>query len=203
MADSSLLDSVDASNLQRPPRSAGLHMSTLLRALYPPKASGDIDEEQLSIYGLLGLAFEDRAELALLSLAKEDDWPYTASRPGEVDWCGVKGSPDILLVPKPAWQDELTKRELSLKVKWRSSGAVPREPGENQFASKWDYELSQCMAYSDPLGTDGAILMVYFVCGNWKGAKSPEVLAWELDFERREVEETMQALATIALDLAS
>lgn len=200
MADSSLLDDMDTSVLRRGPRSGGMHMSTLLHLLCPAKTSDDIDERQLGIYGLLGLAFEDRAELALHRLAQEADWPYTAVRPGEVDWYGVKGSPDILLTPKPEFADTYTQRELSLKVKWRSSRGTPMLEGMDGFSSRWDYELRQCMAYSDPLGTAGAILCVYFVVGDWK-PPMPKVLAWELDFNKREVAETMDGLATIAAEL--
>lgn len=200
LADSALLDTVDPSLLQRAPRSTGLHMSTLLHLLCPPKTNDDINEDQLAVYGLLGLAFEDRAELALHRLAQEADWPYTAVRPGEVDWYGIKGSPDILLTPKPEFQKTHIQRELSLKVKWRSSRGTPELEGADGFPQKWDYELQQCMAYSDPLKTKGAILCVYFVCGNWR-PPMPHVRAWELDFLKREVDETMDGLATIASGL--
>jgi hypothetical protein len=198
MADSSLLDSINvASVLQREPRSSGLHMSTLLHLLCPPKSSDDINERQLSVYGLLGLAFEDRAELALHKLATEADWPYLAVRPGEVDWYGIKGSPDILLTPKPEFAHSHIQRELSLKVKWRSSRGTPKHEGDCGFPPKWDYEIQQCMAYSDPLKTRGSILCVYFVCGDWK-PPMPHVKAWELEFTEEEVGETMNGLATIA-----
>lgn len=200
MADSALLDAVPLSTLQRAPRSGGLHMSTLLHLLCPPQSSEDIDQQQLAIYGLLGLAFEDRAELALKKLELEADWPYIAERSGEVDWFGIKGSPDIILTPKPEFADTYTRRELSLKVKWRSSRGTPTRESDMPWPTRWDYELRQCMTYSEPLGTRGAILLVYFVCGNWK-PPYPHVRAWELDFTEDEVSENMDALATLATEI--
>ncbi len=213
MADSSLLDDLDAGAiLRRAPRSGGLHMSTVLRKMYPISArprtatlgtashgTDDIDEEQLAVYGLMGLAFEDRAELALHKLAREEDWPYFACRSEEVDFYGVKGSPDIILTPKPEFPDH-TRRELSLKVKWRSSRGLPLEEGFNGFPQRWGYELAQCMAYSGPLGTTGAVLLTYFTCGNWK-PPMPHVLGWELDFLPEEVDEVLDAVTTIATEL--
>lgn len=201
MADSALLDTADVSALRRQPRSGGLHMSTLLHRLCPAQSVDEIDERQLSVYGLMGLAFEDRAQLALSTLEQAPDWPYRAERPGEVDWYGVKGSPDVVLSPKPAYARTHSRRELSFKVKWRSSKDTPTNgEGVNGFSSRWDYEIRQCIAYSEPLQTRGAILCVYFVCGDWK-PPLPFVRAWELDFEQSEVDETMNALATLATGL--
>lgn len=201
MADSSLLDTADVHALRREPRSAGLHMSTLLHRLCPPQTYDEIDERQLSVYGLMGLAFEDRAQLALSRLATEADWPYRMERPGEVDWYGIKGSPDLILTPKPEFAATHTRRELSLKVKWRSSrDTPPAREGTDGFSPRWDYEIRQCHAYSAPLGTHGSILCVYFVCGDWK-PPVPEVRAWELDFSAEEVDETMNAVATVATEM--
>jgi hypothetical protein len=197
MADSALLDQVDRFTVLRGPRSGGLHMSTILHALYPPKTSEDISERQLSIYGLMGLAFEDRAELALHALAQEADWPFLVQRAEEVDWYGIKGSPDLLLTPKPAFAHLYQTQELSLKVKWRSCRGLPMQAGRNEFSHRWDYELAQCMAYSVPLGTSRAVLLVYFVCGAWK-PPVPIVLGWDLEFEDDERDELMDALSTIA-----
>lgn len=193
MADSSLLDAMDVSTLQRPPRSAGLHMSTLLRKLHPVKSKGDISEAQLALYGIIGLAFEDRCELALNALAAETDWPWTTLRPGEVQCDGVAGSPDILLVPK----DGSPVRELSIKTTWKSCRRVPLEAGENEFPKEFDYYLAQCMAYSTAMDTPGSVLFCYFVCGNWV-PPVPQVHAWELDFNAVEKSENWDALMTIA-----
>lgn len=186
MADSSLQDEPGGS-IRRPPRSPGLHASTLLHRLHP-REENDITEEQLGIYGLMGLAFEDRAERALLALSGEEDWPWRAFRPGEVEQDNVSCSPDILLVPKGGGP----LRELSLKVKWKSCRKMPvLEEGENEFdLKKWGYELDQCMCYATPLDTLASVLLVYFVNGDYSGARVPQVHGWELEFSEQERAET-------------
>lgn len=205
MAESTLLDGLDAGTLRRPARSEGLHASTLLRKLHPHKAEAarkgmtptelDESEKQLRLYGLLGLAFEDRAEIALHSLAKEADWPWYVLRPGEVTLDGVACSPDILLVPKnPETHDTM---ELSIKTTWKSCKGLPLEEGENEFPSSFDYYTAQCMTYARPLMTTSSVLFVYFVCGSWK-PPLPKVLAWQLDFAEQELAENWDALMCIA-----
>lgn len=211
MADSTLLDGLDMGTLRRPARSAGVHASELLRKMHPHPneaknalLSPELQAEaaaQLRLYGLLGLAFEDRAELALLQLAKEDDWPWHVMRPGEVmlEDVGPKPiacSPDILLVPKPG-SGETQVRELSIKTTWKSCRGLPLEDSENEFPKSFDYYVSQCMTYALPLDTVSSILFCYFMCGDWK-PPVPKVLAWELDFSDQELAENRDALATIA-----
>lgn len=205
MSDSSLQDS-GSDALRRSVRSSGLHASTLLRQLHPhpnEALEARMSEEdqakakaQLAIYGLLGLAFEDRAERALLSLSKEEDWPWQAFRPGEVSQDGITCSPDILLVPKV--DGEL--RELSLKCTWKSCRKLPvHEEGENEFPlDKFGYYLDQAMCYGTPLDTNSAVLFVYFVNGNYTGARQPHVHGWELDWSHQERAEVWDQLVNIA-----
>lgn len=193
MADSSLQDL--GISIQRPARSAGLHASTLLKELHPHVAKDEpITDAQLPVYGLLGLAFEDRCETALLSLAMEADWPWDAVRPGEVDTDGIACSPDILLVPKTggSW------KELSIKITWKSCKGLPlTKPGQGEFPAKYDYYLDQCMTYGTPLDTLESVLLVYFINGNYKGNRHPQVHAWDLSFTKRERAETWQSLINI------
>lgn len=121
LADSSLQDS-GVTLTPRPPRSPGLHASTLLKRLHPVESA--ITEAELRIYGLLGLAFEDRVELALLTLSQEADWPWDCYRPGEVECDGIACSPDILLVPK----GDGPLMEMSIKVTWKSTKEAPDGP---------------------------------------------------------------------------
>jgi hypothetical protein len=210
MSDSSLQDAGLVSSLKRPPRSEGLHASTLLRKIHPHPAQvareamseedGATADALLRLYGLMGLAFEDRAELALLSLAKEADWPYEAFRPGEVSRDGIACSPDIILVPKPG-SDEAT-RELSLKVSWKSCQHLPvAEEGEDGFPNAFEYYISQCQTYCMPLETTGSVLLVYFVAGAWKPF-GPQVHAWELEFSSQELWENWDALMSAAQEIA-
>lgn len=200
MADSSLLDGGFELS-RRAPRSEGMHASTLLRKLHPikkRKPGEEMSPEQLALYGLIGLAFEDRAELALLSLSLDDDWPWHCFRPGEVHQDGIACSPDILLVPKNNAID--STRELSLKVSWSSCKEWPTDgEGENLFPpGKPQYYIDQCMTYATPLDTLGSVLVAFFVNGDYQGARMPKVHGWELDYNEQERAETWDALLGIA-----
>lgn len=191
MADSSLQD-LQRTLTPRPPRSEGLHASTLLKRLHPVESA--ITEDELRVYGLLGLAFEDRAELALLTLSGEPDWPWDCYRPGEVECDGIACSPDILLVPK----GDGPLMELSLKVTWKSTKEAPDGP-------KFAYYGDQCLTYATPLNTLHSVLLVYFVNGTYghmqKGSKGrppvPTVKGWAMTFSEQERAETWQALCNL------
>jgi hypothetical protein len=190
MADSALQDH-GVSLTPRPPRSPGLHASTLLKLLHPTEST--ITEAELRIYGLLGLAFEDRAELALLTLSQEPDWPWDCYRPGEVEADGIACSPDILLIPK----GDGPLMELSLKVTWKSTREAPEGP-------KFQYYADQSLTYSTPLQTLNGVLLVYFVNGDYghlaKGQKGkgrppvPLIKGWQMAWSEQERAETWQAL---------
>jgi hypothetical protein len=201
MADSSLLDAGFELS-KRPPRSPGLHCSTLLHQLHPrKKQSGEgISEDELRLYGLMGLAFEDRAELALLSLSQDADWPWHCFRTPEVEQDGIACSPDILLVPKDLGET----KELSIKVGWDSCKRLPRdEEGEDGFPgapTKWPYRIDQCLAYCTPLDTLSAVLVCFFVNGDYDGNRVPQVHGWEFEFSEQERSETWQALLGLAED---
>jgi hypothetical protein len=197
MADSSL-QNLALAGLPRAPRSEGLHASTLLKLLHPSDPDNGISEAELRIYGLLGLAFEDRAELALLSLSSEEDWPWECYRPDEVMKDGIACSPDIMLVPKTGAH----VRELSLKVTWKSAKDAPD-------GHKFQYYVDQCLTYASPLNTMASVLLVYFVNGDYshmtrkaRGARidpkgtppKPLVRGYELDFSRQERAEMWAAM---------
>lgn len=193
MCDSSLQD-VGVS-LRREPRSGGVHASPLLRKLYPIKEN-DITEPQLNLMALAGLAFEDRAEQALLSLNGAPDWMWTAERSGEVTSDeGIVCSPDILL----ASTVDGSVREVSLKATWKSCRHLPLTgEDENGFPDKFNYYLAQCMCYAHVLGTLSSILVVYFVAGDYTKPLIPQFHAWELEFTVQEREENWDALMTLA-----
>lgn len=193
MADSSLQDA--GISIRREPRSGGLHASTLLQELHPYEGKGDdpVTPEQLKVYGMLGCAFEDRVETALLSLAAESDWPFNAMRPGEVECEGVSCSPDILLLPKDS--DDWV--ELSIKMTWKSCRDLPMKPGQGGFPSRFDYYLDQCMVYGKAMNKLESVLLVCFMNGNYKGNKHPQIHGWQLEYSERERSETWQALMNI------
>jgi hypothetical protein len=191
----------------REPRSGGLHASTLLKVLHPVKST--ITERELRMFGLFGLAWEDRVERALTYLSTQADWPYECFRPGEVigDLNGreLKCSPDILMIEK-ATGDVC---EMSIKLTWKSCAGLPiTEEGMGGFSGKFDYYMDQCMTYATPLSTCKSILFAGFVNGGYehqqkrnRGTKTPpipRVHGWELEFTEYERDETWQSLCTIA-----
>lgn len=195
MQDSSLQERSLIRPSSRAPRSSGVHASDLLKILHPQPKGRETEEDQLRIYGLLGLAFEDRAELALQVLSERKDWPWVCERSDEVAEDGVACSPDILLAPKNPKTHQL--QELSLKVTWKSCAHTPmHEEGENDFPKNHQYYLDQCLTYARPLGTDSAVLLVYYVCGIWRPPQ-PQIHAWDLEFSQQEIAENWQALMTI------
>jgi hypothetical protein len=190
MADSSLTD--EDVSIVRSPRSPGIHSSTLLRILHP--VDSGITPEELKIYGLLGLAFEDRAERALISLAKEPDWPFDAVRSPEVFYDGVYCSPDILLFGK----EDGVVQELSLKTTWKGIRDAPE--GE-----KFAYYRDQSLTYGTPLDTTRGVLLCYFVNGEYKKYKRgepqkppvPIVQGWQLEWSLQERGEMWQAVRNL------
>lgn len=194
LADSSLQDS-GVTLTPRPPRSPGLHASALLKRLHPVESA--ITEAELRIYGLLGLAFEDRVELALLTLSQEPDWPWDCYRPGEVECDGIACSPDILLVPKGAGP----LMEMSIKVTWKSTKEAPDGP-------KFSYYADQSLCYGTPLHTLDGILLIYFVNGGYEFLQKrkrgedgkpplPQVRGWQMAWSEQERAETWQALCNL------
>ena len=192
MADSSLQDD-SVSIRRRAARSAGLHASELLKILYPhdedrPDA---ITPEQLRVYGLFGLAFEDRCETALLSLSNEADWPYYAFRSSELHYHDVACSPDIILASK----EDDSFRELSIKMTWKSCKGLPfHKEGCGGFPTKFNYYFDQVLTYAEPLDTTEAVILIGFVCGDYKGNKHPQIHGWDLSFTGRERMEMWQTL---------
>lgn len=177
-------------------RSPGLHASDLLKVLHPVESM--ITEEELKLYGILGFAFEDRVERAMISLSDETDFPWTVERSPEVSHEGIAMTPDLLLFPKDGTAEPV---EMSIKVTWKSSTEAPD-------GIKFQYYNDQCMTYATSLDTLASVLLVYFVNGNYahqrKGGRSkpavPQIKAWDLSFTPRERSETWQALRQIAKD---
>lgn len=188
MADSSL----DGQLPMREPRSEGTHASTLLKMLHTVESS--ITAEELKVYGLLGLAFEDRAERALISLSNEPDWPWQCERSGEVECDGVACSPDILMFSK----EDGEVQEMSLKATWKS----PRDAPEGE---KFSYYRDQSLTYATPLDTLKGVLLVYFVNGVYvkykRGEQAkppvPLVRGWQMEWSLQERGEMWQAIQNL------
>jgi hypothetical protein len=188
MADSAL----DALLPPRQQRSPGLHCSTLLKMLHPVDSA--ITPDELKVYGLLGLAFEDRAERALISLSAEADWPWECVRSGEVSCDDVACSPDILMYGK----EDGEVQEMSLKATWKS----PKDAPEGE---KFAYYRDQSLTYGMPLDTLRGVLLVYFVNGEYKKYKRgeqakppvPRVKGWQMEWSLQERGEMWQAVQNL------
>jgi hypothetical protein len=75
--------------------------------------------------------------------------------------------------------------------------------GEDGFPgapTKWPYRIDQCLAYCTPLDTLSAVLVCFFVNGDYDGNRVPQVHGWEFEFSEQERSETWQALLGLAED---
>jgi hypothetical protein len=152
----------------------------------------------------LGLSWENMLEDGLRerfkSVAGED-----AQRPGEfVTEEGIIFSPDLLLFNGKTRLGEI-------KLTWLSSREVPRALGKSSdtFPPKMEKWFTQMKAYAYHLDTPHARLYAFFVNGEYawmrrqQGARpatpgGPELLAWDIEFTRRELVENWQMLINFA-----
>lgn len=176
------------------PRSGGIHLSDLYHRLHPQKEN-DLTAENLACYRIAGLAMEDRVERALIELAKEDG--TFVERPRElVSPEGVAGSPDLFFV------EDGVLRIGELKMAWKSChGLVTDREGEDEFPSKFDVYFTQIAGYGHMAGTTEGRLIGYFVNGDYRGARAPQLLGWDLSFSHQEQAETWDSLMGIYYEL--
>lgn len=129
-------------------RTAGIHVSTLIRrlsaAMGRKKGDGTITEDELDRYAMVGRMWE--AQLAAAYLC-----PPRYERIGEIECDGIIGSPDSLDT------QDLSVQEF--KVTWRSQN--------NVVESEWEW-LTQIKAYCHMLGVTRASLYPFYVCGTWR-----------------------------------
>lgn len=177
-------------------RSGGLHMSdiynSLYEALYPKRyTQGELPLAKLEA----GMVFEEMLEEGFkVRLA-------STGRPGEfMTPEGVAYSPDLLI-----FNGDTTLGEI--KLTWYSCRYAPvsREQAEaagqphlandrDEFDSeRFDKWFTQIKAYCYHLKLHKARLIVCFVNGNYK-PPTPVVLAWDLQFSQRELDENWAML---------
>lgn len=166
-------------------RTPGLHMSSIYNDLYqdlePTRYVRGSEPDPLRLEA--GLSFETFLEDALRARL------CGGGRPDEmVTEEGILFNPDLIIF------NHVT-RVGEMKLTWLSSRAVPREPS-NCLPPKFGKYECQMKAYCRCLETPYARLIAFFVNGPYdrKSELAPELLAWDITFTRRELEENWSML---------
>lgn len=149
-------------------RTEGYHVSGIIRKLYasikPPDST--FTEAHLSRFALLGRLFE---YLLALSMFR----PPRYERLGELEVDGIIGSPDAY--------DTEEGVIVEIKVTWKSSR---RDITAVEFWPYW----KQIMAYCYMAQVRRAVLIVLFICGDWK-PMAPQLRRWNIEFTQAELNE--------------
>ena len=167
------------------PRSEGLHMSDIYGSLFQelePKRYAHKPGEELPL-----LRFE--AGLALENILEQGLRQRLVERPGEFTTKeGIIFSPDLIMFNG-------TTRVGEMKLTWMTSGDAPREI-VNGFPQRWDKWVVQMQSYCHCLETADARLIGFFINGPYpKDHKyTPELLAWDITFSKREMDENWTML---------
>lgn len=163
-----------------------LHISDIYGRYFDvvtPRKPNKFIEEAKPLYMEAGLAFEQLLEDAFKKR-------LCGERPGElVTEEGIVYSPDLILFNGVTRLGEV-------KVTWLSNRDVPRE-ASNGFPAVFDKYFVQMMAYCKHLETPYARLIAYFVNADYRPPR-PELLAWDIEFSRREIEENWRKLLNVA-----
>ena len=171
------------SNEQLQPRSAGVHVSTVIKHMRTimGKQAGWPDEE-LNNAGQIGRIWEHvlARELANAGLGGQH-----IVRPGEITCEGIIGSPDGVDCEDPAI--------VEFKATWKSS---KRPVFEIAPWYKW-----QVLAYCYMVELATARLYVLYVNGDYK-PPMPQVRGWRYEFSPGEIKSNWQMILRNAKDLA-
>jgi hypothetical protein len=158
-----------------PPRSEGLHVSTIiqsmLRDMDAKKYGSDQDKAKQALFWQWGFAFERVMERAFAENRID------VLRPGELEMDGVYLTPDGVSLDDGA-NDEI-------KVTWRSPKGFP-------YDQKWWNYITQFKAYCRVLGTNTVRVRKLYAVGDMGRLPSHE--AWELTFTNDEIEKNWQLL---------
>lgn len=165
-------------------RSPGLHMSEIYNSLYqefePKRYVKGSKPDVLRMEA--GLAFEDMLEQGLKQRLAG------AERPGEFTTEeGIFFTPDLII-----FNGAPRCRLGEIKLTWMSSKEVPRE-ATNGFPPKFSKYFCQMMAYCYHLELSESRLLCFFVNGDYRPPR-PELLAWDIGFTKRELEENWKML---------
>lgn len=162
-------------------RTKGLHMSDIYNDLHkkldPKRYGGHFTKDEQDAYMGAGMALEDMLEEGLIRRLSE----CGGGRPGEFTSNeGIIYSPDLILFNGATRLGEI-------KLTWMSSKEVPREKA-TQFPPKFAKYFTQMKSYCYCLETGHARLYAFFVNGDYR-KRTPELLAWDIEFSKRDLEE--------------
>lgn len=163
-----------------------IHMSDIYGRYFDvikPRKFNEKITEAKDLYMEAGLSFETVLEDAIKAR-------LSGQRPGElVTEEGIYYSPDLILYNHVTRLGEI-------KVTWMSNTEVPREPS-NGWPPKFDKYFVQMMAYCYHLETPYARLYAFFVNGDYRPPR-PELLAFDIEFTKRELDENWRKLLNVA-----
>jgi hypothetical protein len=166
-------------------RGVGLHMSEIYNDLYqdlePKRYQRGTSPDMLRMEA--GLALEAILEEGLKKR-------LCGERPGEFtdEDTGIIFSPDLVVFNG-------STRVGEMKLTWLSSREMPRTPSNN-LPPKFSKYTTQMMAYCRCLDTPYARLIGFFINGSYdrKRGLAPELLAWDIEFTSRELDENWKML---------
>lgn len=165
----------DLSPVEGPPRSAGHHVSGLLKQilvrLEPDRFGGALDMTRIE----LGFTVEHLIETSWR--ARRTD----VMRPGEITKDGITGSLDGVSF------DEQGPIVEEIKCTWMSSFGCPED-------KKFWHWIAQIKAYCHLADTTRARLHVFFVNGDYREHREPQFLSWDLTFSEGEIAENWMML---------
>jgi hypothetical protein len=173
------------------PRSAGLHLSTIIKALMKRLQPNRFKDGPMDLTRVeIGLLFENMLERALAE-------KFATTRPGEVfSDEGIAMSPDGLN-PTDECLEEYKATFMSCRegvveavVVDGETYYIPRE----KFAH-WFYQMR---GYCKWLGTRKAILRVLFICGDYNRPIQPQFKSYAIEFAEQEIEDNWDTLMVVA-----
>jgi hypothetical protein len=158
-----------------PPRSTGVHVSQLIKAicfaLEPERFGGEMDWNRIE----LGFTIEKVIEQAWAARRVE------IIRPGEISKDGISGSPDGL-----SFDDQGPVVE-EIKCTWMSMRECPE-------GKKFWHWIVQMKAYCYLTESTRARLHTFFVNGDYSQHREPTYKCWDLQFSPGEIDENWAML---------
>lgn len=189
------VEAVARANSPSGPRTAGTHVSSLIRHLEntvmkpgqrkPYEELSREERRRMGNYTSMGWAFEDIVRRSLRN-ALAGMYGDVYMNPGEIEQDGIIGTPDDLNLEFMAVEE--------LKATWRSS----RRNLETDF---WSW-MVQMKAYCFMLRLREARLRTFFVNGNYRES-GPQFKQWHIEFTDKELEDNWKMLTNAKKEIES